>query len=63
MDGHHAPCDGIESGRTEPCLGSLATLARAFGLGLAELLKGCSLRSSRFDGLRYVNVGQARGVM
>jgi transcriptional regulator with XRE-family HTH domain len=30
----------IESGQTEPCLVSLAVLAKAFGLGLAELLKG-----------------------
>jgi ribosome-binding protein aMBF1 (putative translation factor) len=30
----------IESGQTELCLGSLATLAKAFGLGLSELLKG-----------------------
>jgi len=30
----------IESGQTEPCLVSLATLAKAFGLGLSELLKG-----------------------
>jgi hypothetical protein len=41
MDGHHARCDGgIESGETEPCLVSLAVLAKAFGLGLSELLKG-----------------------
>jgi hypothetical protein len=40
MDGHHARCDGIESGQTEPCWVSLAVLAKAFGLGLAELLKG-----------------------
>jgi ribosome-binding protein aMBF1 (putative translation factor) len=30
---------GIGSGQTEPCLW-LATLAKAFGLGLSELLKG-----------------------
>jgi transcriptional regulator with XRE-family HTH domain len=30
----------FESGQTEPCLGSLATLAKAFGLGLAKLLGG-----------------------
>jgi DNA-binding XRE family transcriptional regulator len=30
----------IESGQTEPCLVSLAVLAKAFGLGLSEMLDG-----------------------
>jgi transcriptional regulator with XRE-family HTH domain len=30
----------IESGKIEPCLGSLALLASAFGITLSELLKG-----------------------
>jgi transcriptional regulator with XRE-family HTH domain len=30
----------IETGRTEPCLGTLSVLAKAFGLSLSELLKG-----------------------
>jgi hypothetical protein len=33
-----SPLKPFESGQTEPCLGSLATFAKAFGLGLAELL-------------------------
>jgi transcriptional regulator with XRE-family HTH domain len=30
----------IESGQIEPCLGTLTTLAKAFGLTLSELLEG-----------------------
>jgi transcriptional regulator with XRE-family HTH domain len=30
----------IESGQTEPCLGSLAVFAKAFDLTLSELLEG-----------------------
>ncbi len=35
-----SPDEVFESGQTEPCLGSLAVLAKAFGLGLADLLEG-----------------------
>jgi transcriptional regulator with XRE-family HTH domain len=30
----------VESGKMEPCLGSLVTLAAAFGISASELLKG-----------------------
>jgi transcriptional regulator with XRE-family HTH domain len=30
----------IETGRIEPCLGTLSALARGFALSLSELLKG-----------------------
>jgi transcriptional regulator with XRE-family HTH domain len=30
----------MESGQIEPCLGTMAVLAKAFGLTLSELLKG-----------------------
>jgi transcriptional regulator with XRE-family HTH domain len=30
----------IETGRIEPCLGTLSALAKGFGLSLSELLKG-----------------------
>jgi transcriptional regulator with XRE-family HTH domain len=29
----------IESGRTEPCLGTLAALAKAFDMSISELMK------------------------
>jgi hypothetical protein len=53
----------FESGQTEPCLGSLATLPKAFGLGLAERMKevwlGRSLfrtSSASFSRKRFVDV-------
>ena len=32
----------IEAGKIEPCLGSLATLASAFGISLSDMFKGIS---------------------
>jgi transcriptional regulator with XRE-family HTH domain len=40
----------LESGKTEPCLETLATLARAFGLSLSELLKGMYERLEKQSG-------------